>query len=63
MKKITGIFLAVLLVFSMTMSAAATEPTQPSGCSILADSVEGEPGETVTVPVKISQIYQFCHCT
>lgn len=70
MKKIAGIFLAVLLVFSMTMSAAATEvtnptgengqtdsaePTQPAGCSVLAESVEGEPGETVTVPIKISQ--------
>ena len=60
MKNITGLLLAVLLVFSTTMHAAATETaapietTEPSGCILAAESVEGTQGDVVTVPITIT---------
>ena len=51
MKKTIVITLAVLLCLAIPLAAAATELTS---CAVTADSVTGEPGETVTVAVRIS---------
>lgn len=51
MKKALVITLAVLLCLAIPLAAAATELTN---CTVTADSVTGEPGESVTVTVRIA---------
>lgn len=48
MKKIMIVFLVVLLSLGVSVTAYATMT-----CTVTADSVAGEPGETVTVPIEI----------
>ena len=52
MKKTIGILLAVLLCLMIPLTALAEELTS---CTITADSAVGEPGESVTVAVRISE--------
>lgn len=51
MKKTLCILLAVLLCLGFPLSVKAAELTS---CGITADSVTGSPGETVTVPIRIT---------
>lgn len=51
MKKIIAVTLAVLLSLAIPLTVMASELTN---CTVLVDSVAGEPGETVTVAVKIA---------
>ena len=51
MKKCIAICLAVLLSLALPLGVMAAELTS---CTVTADSVAGEPGETVTVAVKIA---------
>ena len=51
MKKFIAVTLAVLLSLALPLSVLAAELTS---CTVTADSVAGEPGETVTVAVKIA---------
>lgn len=51
MKKIAMILLALLLVLGIPLTVAAEEQTT---CRIEADSVTAKPGDTVTVPIRIS---------
>lgn len=50
MKKFWIVFLALLLILAVPMTAAAQE----AGCTITADTVAAAPGTTVTVPVRIT---------
>jgi hypothetical protein len=50
MKKIIGILLAVLLSLALPLSVVAAELT---GCTVMAESAAGAPGEEVTVEVRI----------
>lgn len=50
MKKFWISFLALLLILSVPLTAAAQE----AGCTITADAVAAAPGSTVTVPVRIT---------
>ena len=51
MKKFIAVTLAVLLSLAIPLTVMASELTN---CTVMADSVAGEPGETVTVAVKIA---------
>ena len=51
MKKFIAVTLAVLLSLALPLGVMAAELTS---CTVTADSVAGEPGETVTVAVKIA---------
>ena len=51
MKKFIAVTLAVLLSLAIPLTVMASELTN---CTVIADSVAGEPGETVTVAVKIA---------
>ena len=51
MKKFIAVTLAVLLCLAIPLTVMASELTN---CTVMADSVAGEPGETVTVAVKIA---------
>ena len=51
MKKIIAVTLAVLISLAIPLTVMASELTN---CTVLVDSVAGEPGETVTVAVKIA---------
>lgn len=51
MKKVWTILLTALLVLAVPLTAAAQET---AGCRISADSMAAIPGQTVTVPVRIS---------
>ena len=51
MKKFIAVTLAVLLSLALPLSVLAAELTS---CTVTADSVAGEPGETVTVAVRIA---------
>ena len=51
MKKFIAVTLAVLLSLAIPLTVLASELTN---CTVMADSVAGEPGETVTVAVKIA---------
>ena len=51
MKKFIAVTLAVLLSLALPLGVMAAELTS---CTFTADSVAGEPGETVTVAVKIA---------
>ena len=51
MKRFIAVTLAVLLSLALPLGVMAAELTS---CTVTADSVAGEPGETVTVAVKIA---------
>ena len=51
MKKFIAVTLAVLISLAIPLTVMASELTN---CTVLVDSVAGEPGETVTVAVKIA---------
>lgn len=51
MKKYIAVTLAVLLSLAIPLTVMASELTN---CTVMADSVAGEPGETVTVAVRIA---------
>ena len=51
MKRFIAVTLAVLLCLAIPLTVMASELTN---CTVMADSVAGEPGETVTVAVKIA---------
>ena len=51
MKRIIAVTLAVLLSLAIPLTVMASELTN---CTVMADSVAGEPGETVTVAVRIA---------
>ena len=51
MKRFIAVMLAVLLTLALPLGVMAAELTS---CTVTADSVAGEPGETVTVAVQIA---------
>ena len=51
MKRFIAVTLAVLLSLALPLGVMAAELTS---CTVTADSVAGEPGETVTVAVRIA---------
>ena len=51
MKRFIAVTLAVLLSLAIPLTVMASELTN---CTVMADSVAGEPGETVTVAVRIA---------
>ena len=51
MKRFIAVMLAVLLTLALPLGVMAAELTS---CTVTADSVAGEPGETVTVAVRIA---------
>ena len=51
MKRITGVILAIALIFALAVTAMAAEIAD---CTVSADSVSATAGGTVTVPIRIS---------
>ena len=52
LKKVLSLILSLLVLLSIAMPAMATE-TQPSGCTVTAESMRTFPGKAITIPVSI----------